>query len=366
MSFHSPDHPLKVPETSVYDFLFGEITEEDLSRTALVDGISGATTDYRSLTAEINAVAGALATRGIHPGGVVGILSPNIPAFATAFHGILRAGATATTVNVFCNTDDIANQLSDSGARLLFTVSSLLPKACAAAQQIGMPLTNIITLDDAQGQTSLNVLLEEASTPPEITFDPVTHLAVLSYSWGTTGRPKGVKLTHRNLVANVVQIRDRMGVTSDDKVLAIPPFFHIFGMTVLLNLGLKVRASLVTMPRFDFLEFLATLESRRISYLFVAPPIALALAKSPAVDNYDLSNLRMLFSGTAPLEDTLGNIVAKRLTVDVRQRYGMSELSPVSRLRPADGHDVPLNSVRAANANTENKIVDPSDPRPSK
>ncbi|SFA47950.1 Acyl-CoA synthetase (AMP-forming)/AMP-acid ligase II [Rhodococcoides kroppenstedtii] len=360
MSFRSPYPDVEIPEKSVHEFLFGDLSEDDLSRPALIDGPSGAVTDYRTLVAHIDLVAGALAARGVQVGDVVALHSPNVPAFASVFHGILRAGAVATTVNALYTADDIAKQLTDSEATMLFTVSPLLPQAKAAAEQVGLAADRIVVLDGAEGHESLKDLLTEGNSAPDVSFDPATHLAVLPYSSGTTGRPKGVMLTHRNLVANVSQVQPRMGAGRDDVLLAVLPFFHIYGMTVLLNLGLKVRATLVTMPKFDLEMFLRLTTEKKITFLFIAPPVAVALAKHPLVEQYDISSVRCVFSGAAALDENLGNAVAQRLHTKVRQGYGMSELSPVSHAIPFDGDDVPLSSCGAAVANSENKIVDPA------
>ncbi|MGU3436540.1 4-coumarate--CoA ligase family protein [Actinomycetes bacterium M1A6_2h] len=360
MSFKSPFPDVEIPNKSVYDFLFGDIADEDLARPALVDGSSGAVTDYETLIRQINGVAGALASRGVDVGDVIALHSPNVPAFGTVFHGILRAGAIATTINALYNAEDIGKQLTDSKAKIIFTVSPLLPQAKAAADAVGISAENVIVLDGADGHQSLKDLLTEGAAAPDVSFDPATHLAVLPYSSGTTGRPKGVMLTHRNLVANVSQIQPRMGADRDDVLLAVLPFFHIYGMTVLLNLGLKVRASLVTMPRFDLEQFLSLTTEKKITFLFIAPPVAVALAKHPLVDKYDISSVRSVFSGAAALDENLGKAVAKRLHTKVRQGYGMSELSPVSHAIPFEDDDAPLSSSGQAVPNSENKIVDPA------
>ncbi|MEE2032035.1 AMP-binding protein [Rhodococcus chondri] len=360
MSFHSPFPDVEIPALSVYDFLFGSMAEADLERPALVDGTSGDVVDYRTLVGQIQGVAGALAARGVGVGDVVGLLSPNIPAFAPVFHGILRAGATATTINALYTAQDIVKQLEDSKAKALVVVSPLLPQAKEAAAEVGIPDELLIVLDGAEGHPSLRDLLVEQAPAPEVTFDPATHLAVLPYSSGTTGRPKGVMLTHRNLVANVCQIFPRMGLGADDKILAVLPFFHIYGMTVLLNAALYARASLVTMPKFDLVEFLENVAKYKCTYVYIAPPVAVALAKHPLVDKYDLSSVHTIFSGAAPLDRVLGGAVAERLGCKVRQGYGMSEMSPVSHAIPFDDDDTPLDSVGPTIANMECKIVDPA------
>ncbi|NGP07424.1 4-coumarate--CoA ligase family protein [Rhodococcus sp. 14C212] len=359
MSFRSPFPDVEIPALSVYDFLFGSIAEADLGRPALIEGASGAVTDYRTLIGQIDAIAGALAARGVGVGDVVGLLSPNVPAFASVFHGILRAGATATTINALYTAEDIAKQLADSKATVLFTVSPLLPHAKEAAAKVGIADDRLVVLDGAEGHPSLRDLLAENAPAPEVSFDPATHLAVLPYSSGTTGRPKGVMLTHTNLVANVCQINPRMGIGADDKVLAVLPFFHIYGMTVLLNAALYNRASLVTMPKFDLPEFLRIVAEQKCTYVFIAPPVAVALAKHPLVDQFDLSSVHTVFSGAAPLDKELGGAVSARLGCKIRQGYGMSEMSPVSHAIPFDGDDVPLDSVGPTIANMECKLVDP-------
>ncbi len=167
-------------------------------------------------------------------------LSSNSSAFAIAFHSILRAGATATTINALFTAKDIAKQLTDSHAKMLITVTPLLAQATDAAAAVGFSDAQLVVLDGpgaaADGHPNAADLLGPGFPAPRVSFDPATYLAVLPYSSGTTGNPKGVMLTHRNLAANVAQIRPLQGMHADDRILAVLPFFHIYGMTVLLNL----------------------------------------------------------------------------------------------------------------------------------
>src|SRR5690242_3673132 len=224
MSFASPYPDVEIPAASVYEYLFGNIDDTDTDRIALVDVKSGNETSYREMVARIDAFAGALAARGIAVGDVVGLLAPNSSAFAIAFHGILRAGATATTINALFTAKDITKQLTDSKAEMLITVGALLPQAREAAAAVGMSDDRLVVLDGpgeaADGHPNAADLLDSGAAAPDVSFDPATHLAVLPYSSGTTGNPKGVMLTHRNLVANVAQIRRVQDVEADDVVIA--------------------------------------------------------------------------------------------------------------------------------------------------
>jgi acyl-CoA synthetase (AMP-forming)/AMP-acid ligase II len=369
MSFASPFPEVDIPSTSVYDFLFAGIEDADLDRVALVDAKSGRETTYREMIGHIDAFAGALAGRGIGVGDVVGLLSPNSSGFAVAFHGILRSGATATTINALFTAKDIAKQLTDSKAKLLVTVTPLLAQAKEGAAAAGIQDADLVVLDgeglDATGHPNAADLMAKGQPAPQVSFAPSSHLAALPYSSGTTANPKGVMLTHRNLVANVAQIRPLHGIVAEDVILAVLPFFHIYGMTVLLNAALHARARLVVMPSFDLGEFLGNIANHKCTIAFIAPPVAVALAKHPLIDEYDLSSLNTVMSGAAPLDADLGHAVAKRLGCRVVQGYGMSELSPVSHITPFDGGVrnmgmvAPLSSVGWTVSNAASKLIHP-------
>ena len=369
MSFASPFPEVDIPSTSVYDYLFGGIDDADLDRVALVDTSSGREQSYREMIGRIDTFAGALAGRDIGVGDVVGVLLPNSSAFAVALHGILRSGATATTINVLFTPKDIAKQLTDSKATMLVTATALLSQAEEAAAAVGLPADALVVLDGegqaATGHPSAADLLAQGISAPRVSFAPSSHLAVLPYSSGTTGNPKGVMLTHRNLVANVAQIRPLHGMVADDVVLAVLPFFHIYGLTVLLNAALHARARLVIMRSFDLEKFLESIQNHKCTIAFIAPPVAVALAKHPLIDSYNLTSLNTVMSGAAPLDADLGRAVAQRLGCRVVQGYGMSELSPVSHITPFDGGQsnmgttAPLSSVGWTVSNAASKLIDP-------
>ncbi|HEX4789514.1 MAG TPA: AMP-binding protein [Actinospica sp.] len=380
MSFASPFPPVRIPDVSLYDYLFGGLEQrpEDLDRIAFVDGADGTTLDFRELREQVLCTAGALAELGIGPADVVGLFAPNSPAYGVAFHGAVRAGAAVTTLPALATAADVTRQLVASKAVALIADPALAASALAGAKAAGLPADRVILLRDGAragagagsadgsavaaigGHPVLTDLIEQRLPAPAVRIDAAKHVAALPYSSGTTGRAKGVRLSHRNLVANLAQIEDLIGVRRDDAVMAVLPFFHIYGMTVLLNLSLRLRSRLVTLPRFDLGVFLDTLARHRVTFAFIAPPIAVALAKHPLVDQYDLSDLRVVFSGAAPLDGELGRALADRLGVTVVQGYGMSELSPVSHFTPESAHGVPCECVGFPVPNSENRLLDPA------
>ena len=164
----------------------------------------------------------------------------------------------------------------------------------------------------------------------QVAVDVASHTVVLPYSSGTTGLPKGVMLTHRNLVANIEQVKHAILYTDDEVALAALPFFHIYGMQVLMNGLIANGVTTVTMPRFDMVEALQATQDLKITRFFAVPPIILGLAKHPIVDQYDMSSVRQIFSGAAPLGAELAAEAGARLGCEVVQGFGMTELSPVS------------------------------------
>jgi acyl-CoA synthetase (AMP-forming)/AMP-acid ligase II len=358
MPIRSPYPDVEIPEVSLVEFLFDGGFGDRADDPAFIDGASGASLSFGELHGTVLKIAAALAERGVGRGDVVGIFAPNTPYWPAAFHGILRANAIVTSANSLYTPGELAHQLADSGARMLITVSPFLDRASAAAKEAGLGDDAIIVLDGAEGFTSLRDLLGTGAEPPALEVGP-GDTAVLPYSSGTTGRAKGVILTHRNLVANLCQIDPLLRVDTSTRLLAVLPFFHIYGMTVMMNAGLHQRCTVVTLPKFDLEGFLQAISEHHVQRVYIAPPVAVALAKHPIVDRYDLSCVDVVFSGAAPLDAELGHAVAKRLGCEVLQGYGMTEMSPVSHVIPDGRTDIDLNSVGPAIPNMECKLVDP-------
>ncbi|MFA5910922.1 MAG: 4-coumarate--CoA ligase family protein [Vicinamibacterales bacterium] len=354
MLFRSPFPPVEIPRVALHDFVLGGSAARG-DAPALVDGTTGRALSHAQLVNQTRCLAAGLAGRGIRQGDVVAIWSPNLPEYAVVFHAVSRLGAILTTVNPTYTVDELAYQLKDSGARLLITTAALLDKARAAIVEAGNVI-ELITIDSADGVPSLATMSVDAEPPP-VVIDPDNDVVVMPYSSGTTGLPKGVLLTHRNLIANLLQI-DAMEPHDMQALLGVLPFFHIYGMVVIMNFGLMRGATVVTLMRFDLETVLRILQDFPIAMAHVVPPVVIAFAKHPLVDRYDLSNLRWLFSGAAPLGSEITSAVETRLPIKVRQGYGMTELSPVTHYTPAGGERA--GKVGLLAPSTELRVVDPA------
>ncbi|MEM7435888.1 MAG: 4-coumarate--CoA ligase family protein [Myxococcota bacterium] len=326
--------------------------QELASEPALVEGSSGRTVTYGEFAAAVRALAGGLNARGFTPGNVLAIMAPNLPEYAVVFHGTAYAGGTVTTINPTYTAGEVKHQLKDSGASLLVTVSMFADVAKEAAEGTGVE--EVFTLDESPLSNLSSLFGEPQAQHADVSLEDVV---CLPYSSGTTGLSKGVMLTHRNLVANLVQTEAMLPIGLGEAVLSFLPFFHIYGMQVLMNRALASGGKVVTMPRFDLEQFLTLCQKHKVRRAFVVPPVVLALAKHPLVDKFDLSSLDQVFSGAAPLGVELTQEAEARLNCVVAQGYGMTELSPVTHA-VADGY-AKAGTIGTLTPSTECVIVDP-------
>ncbi|MFG5384116.1 AMP-binding protein [Yoonia sp. R2-816] len=343
--YHNPFADVAITDQSITERVFAGLdTRPD--EVVLTDGPSG-----RSLTAgdfmdQVKRLAGGLTSAGLGQGHTVALMAPNIPEYCVIFHAVAWAGGTITTLNPTYTANEVRHQLDDSKAEILITIPDFMDTARGGAGVI--PVVAIGTPEFAT--------LFGDPIDAQVTVDLDHHTVVLPYSSGTTGLPKGVMLSHRNLVVNVDQIIRAADFQAGEVAAGFLPFFHIYGMTVLMNVHLAGGGAVVTMPRFDLPLFLQICQDHKSRRMWIVPPVALALAKHPLVDEYDLGSVEQVFSGAAPMGAELSNVVGERLNCVSLQGYGMTELSPVSHITPGTGNR-PGASGQAV-PNTTCRIVD--------
>jgi acyl-CoA synthetase (AMP-forming)/AMP-acid ligase II len=346
MTWTSTVEPLVLPGETVPAML-ATAAERCGTRPALVDGVTGAVVIHGDLHRRVEAVAAAL---GVARGDVVALLAPNCPAWMAVALGAMRAGGAATGIAPQAAEPEIERHLADTGARVLVAAPDLLPTARRAAAAAGV--RRVVSLDAVLART------DGAPMPPS---DAVAAgaPAYLASSSGTTGLPKPVVLTHRNLVRALGQMRATIRPTETEVSLALAPLTHIMGLAVATLLPLTAGGSVVTLPRFDLATMLEAVEHHRATLLVVPPPVMRALAHHPAVDDHDLSSLELVICGGAPLSAELQSAVAQRLPwAVVGQGYGMTETTAVGTLPDRATGSVPGSIGRVA-PGAQLRIVDP-------
>lgn len=316
-------------------------------RIAVVEAETGRALTYRQLDRAIERARGVLGAWGLRPGRTVALVAPNGVDYPVAFHAAASLGAVVMPLNPAWTVSELAHPLADSGACLVLAGSDHLERAREAAR--GSAVTRVLDTGE--------LFTGAADVPAAAAHADAAGIAALPYSSGTTGLPKGVMLTHANLVAQLRACASGEPYDDGEVALAALPFFHIFGLQVILNNVLAQGGTLVTMRRFDLEAALTAIEKHRISRLYVVPPIVAALAQHPAVERFDLSSVRSTLCGAAPLSADIACRAAHRLGSSIRQGYGMTELAGATHLAvPGE----PAESCGRALPGIECRIADPS------
>jgi acyl-CoA synthetase (AMP-forming)/AMP-acid ligase II len=316
-------------------------------RPALVDAADGRTLRYGELASAARRTAAGLAARGFGPGDALALYSPNVPEFVVAVLGTAMTGGVTTTANPLYTAAELAAQLRDSGARIVVTTPVFADRAAEAARAAGVE--TVLGFGD----------LAAGGEPPATEVEP-DDVVLLPYSSGTTGLPKGVEITHRAAVAQLAQLESVLTLSPADTVLAVAPMYHCMGLIVVVAHALAQGATVVTMMRFAFEPFLQAMQDHRVTATVVAPPIALGLAGHPAVDGYDLSALRWVGCGAAPLDGRIEETCANRLGCLFGQGYGMSEATATIAVAPIhEPERIVRGTVGALLPGTEARIVAP-------
>jgi acyl-CoA synthetase (AMP-forming)/AMP-acid ligase II len=355
MIFRSPYSDVEIPEIPLAEAVLRH-AKGLADKPALIDGPTRRVLTYNDLSAAARRMATGLAARGFRKGDVFAIFSPNLPEYAVTFLAVSMLGGINTTINPMYTAEELAYQLNDASAKYLLTVPQLMDKAVEACHD--SQVKEVFVFGEAEGATPFQTLLENDGRVPETEINPREDIVALPYSSGTTGVAKGVMLTHYNMVANLYQLERHDQTSERDTLLAVLPFFHIYGMNVIMNTGLFKGATIVTMPRFEMEQFLCAMQTHHVTRAHLVPPIILALAKQAVVDDYDLSSLEIIMSGAAPLGGELSSACTERLDCTIKQGYGLTETSPVTHMCSEVRDEIKCGSIGQCIPNTLCKIVD--------
>ncbi|CAA7409363.1 unnamed protein product [Spirodela intermedia] len=322
-------------------------------RPCIIYGPTGRIYTYAEVALTARRVAAGLHNLGIRQGDVIMVLLPNSPEFVFSFLGASFRGAATTTANPFYTPAEIHKQAIAAGARLVVTQS------CYVEKFKGLEGVKIVCTDSPAPEGC--ILFSELTSADETAVPPVDpqpdDVVALPFSSGTTGLPKGVMLTHRGLVTSVAQQVDgenpNLWFRSEDVVLCVLPLFHIYSLNSVLLCGLRAGSAILIMPKFEVVAMMDLVQRHRVTIAPFVPPIVLALVKSPMIDCYDLSSIRTIMSGAAPMGKELEDALkAKIPTATIGQGYGMTEAGP-------EPYTVKSGACGTVVRNAELKIVDP-------
>ncbi|WP_447007429.1 AMP-binding protein [Saccharothrix isguenensis] len=313
---------VEIPDTSLTDFVLSRAAQYG-DAVAAVDFLGGGGYTFAELASAVRRAAAGLHARGLRKGDVLAMLAPNVPEYPIAFHAAALAGGAVVALNPLDTEDELADRLNETGARLLVTAPSDAAKATALIGRT--KVEEVFVFGEADGATPFSALYSD-DAPPDPSVEPALDVVTVLHSSGSTGHPKGVLLTHRNMIAKAL-LTSLVAPTAgeEEKALAIAPFHHAFGLSMMMNASLLQGTTLVTMPRFEPEAYLKAIQDHRITRLYVVPTIAVLLARSPLVDRYDLSSLRSIVSGGAPLDPEIARLVRERIGCRIGQGYGLTE-----------------------------------------
>jgi long-chain acyl-CoA synthetase len=388
LAFYDADVPqeLNIPPLTIPDLLT-EAARDYPEQTACV--FMGGRMKYRQLQQVVDRLAGALHHLGVQPGDRVAIMLPNCPQAIIAYYATLSLGAVTVMTNPLYVERELLHQWSDSEVRYVISLDLFWPRIESVAQKL--PLRHIILggiqdympfvqrtvtpfvlrrqgkwVDVRYGETvhRFTKLLRAASTAyPDREIAP-TDLACLQYTGGTTGLPKGAMLTHRNLIASISQIRNFLLYEhgqAQDVGLAIMPFFHVYGMTGLMNLGIHLAATLVLIPQPEIGAIVKAIAAEKPTFFTGVPALFSALNNYKDIDQVDLTSIKAVFSGAAPLPVDVMEKFEARTGARIAEAYGMTEASSVTHVNPLKGQRK-FGSIGIPIIGTDSKIVDSNDP----
>ncbi|XP_045478743.1 probable 4-coumarate--CoA ligase 1 [Harmonia axyridis] len=364
----SPFKGSPTPNQNLVEFLFNDLEENAMEFDSLTCGSTGRSYNFGMMNMLIHKFAQAVIEHcQMKPREVIGLLLPNIPEYVVVCHGAMKAGLPVTFVNPLYTANEIKRQFQNSEVKLIATVPQLLDVALEVGSElVGYRGTICVGGEDDLGKRVFGLRsLLMADYETELPGINPRELAIIPYSSGTTGVPKGVMLSHHNLVSNMTQImHPDIKIDNDpdspSTVFTVLPFFHIFGFNSILNISLKLRLHLVTLPRFapeDYIKCLVTYKPR---LLFVVPSLVTFLTENSNVRKEHLASVENIESGAAPLSDGLLQRFKQKFGehIQVRQGYGMTESSPVTLLNPKIPLPTKHSSIGVLVPDTFGRVVD--------
>ncbi|GMQ09384.1 hypothetical protein CsSME_00052779 [Camellia sinensis var. sinensis] len=348
----------------LHSYCFENISQFS-SKPCLINGSTGKVYTYSDVELTSRKVAAGFHNLGIQQRDTIMLLLPNCPEFVFAFLGASYLGAIITMANPFFTPAETIKQAKASNSKLIITQSSYTSKVLDYSIENNVKIICIDSPPD--GCLHFSELIQSNETQlPEVEIDS-NEVVALPYSSGTTGLPKGVMLTHKGLVTSVAQQVDgenpNLYIHSEDVMMCVLPLFHIYSLNSVLLCGLRVGAAILIMQKFEIGSFLELIQRYKVTIGPFVPPIVLAIAKSEVVDDYDLSTIRTVMSGAAPLGKELEDAVrAKFPHAKLGQGYGMTEAGPVLAMCLAfakEPFEIKSGACGTVVRNAEMKIVDP-------
>jgi acyl-CoA synthetase (AMP-forming)/AMP-acid ligase II/NAD(P)-dependent dehydrogenase (short-subunit alcohol dehydrogenase family) len=380
--------PLGIPGVRLPELVLGRARGRG-AKPALIEADSGREISYEGLVDAVGGAAAWLVGVGVRPGDVVALCAPSSIEYVIAWYAASSAGAVLTTVNPVLTAEELRRHLRRTDTRWLVTTDSLFTgKLAAVAGELpglaetlvfgpdvtvaaDAPVEGVNSAAAARRFDAVGFAVRPAADghaangrvpgigPGQSPAGPGTDdVALLASSSGTTGRPKIVVLTHRNLIAGLDSLTRAEFVAERDVSIALTPMFHVYGLQGVLNAGLIQGATIVILPRFEFGAFLRAIQDYRATRADIVPPVAVLLAKSELVAEFDLSSLRLLMSAAAPLSIDVARACGERLGVRVIQAFGLTEAGGGTHFGLAGGPDHP-DSVGPALPGVESRVVDP-------
>ena len=281
---------------------------------------------YRQLDQASDRLAASLAAAGIRPGNPVALQLPNIPQFLISYFGILKAGGIVVPLNVLLKAPEMAFHLGDSGARVLITWEGVLAETAKGAEAAGLDRVYPVGhAGDSRSAVPFERLLAVDVPRYEMVMRQPTDTAVIVYTSGTTGRPKGAELTHLQLYMNADIPGRLFGVRPDDIVLTVLPLFHVFGMSSILDICVRFGCTMSLVPRFSPVAVLEAIQRDRITIFEGVPTMFADLLSYPDLDSYDLSSLRVAISGGASIPAPVLDAFEERFGLVILEGYGLTE-----------------------------------------